>query len=305
MIESVVGGLGLLLALVVLRRGLQPEAPRLRLLMAGPPPGINSVQEWSSARQPTRSELLKNLDRGQGASLLRLFPDLMNDKYVKDLRITGINAEQLAVTRLVALFIAPVGLLWLAALQALALLTVPWPLAVGTAAVLSAGAWFVPVITLRSQAAEAREEFRYALSAYLDLVAINLLGGSAVQESMQNAVDAGNGWVFVEIRRALAQTAQGTSAWEALTQLALAVGVVELEEVTSSMTLAGVEGARVGETLTAKADSLRARRLSEAETKAGRKSEQMSLGLGILALGLLLFILYPILSRLGATVGAS
>jgi Flp pilus assembly protein TadB len=76
------------------------------------------------------------------------------------------------------------------------------------------------------------------------------------------------------------------------------LGIQELEELTSGVRLADTQGASISESLTARARSMRLRRLAEAERAAGRKSEQMSLAVAIFALGLLIFVLFPIGQRL-------
>lgn len=71
----------------------------------------------------------------------------------------------------------------------------------------------------------------------------------------------------------------------------------ELEELANSLTLAGAEGARVRQSLMAKAESLRQRRMTEAEAEANESSERMVLPLVLLGLGFLLFLGYPAVSR--------
>lgn len=156
---------------------------------------------------------------------------------------------------------------------------------------------FVPLLLLKSAAEERRQEFRLGLSAFLDLVAISLAGGAPYQQAMQDAASAGNGWVFTEIQRPLvAARDRGLPPWDGIRDLGRSIGVPELEELTGSISLAGVEGAHVGESLTSKADSLRARRISEAEAEAERVSERMSLPVAILALAFVALIGYPALA---------
>lgn len=301
MIQAVVAGIVLTIGANLVRRGLWPSPPALSELLREK--RVEATQQaLRSERKVKRGKLGRRLDPILGPRSLKIFSDLRSPRLVKDLRVSGYSPEQLGASRAI-LLLAP--LIWLTLAVTLALfgiVTIPIVAVLVIATLIGIGAWYSPKIILASEASEAREEFRFALSAYLDLVSVNLLGGSRVQESMHAAVNAGKGWVFRELKHALGQTQQGRQAWDALAELAQEVDVVELEEVTSSMTLAGVEGARVGDTLTAKAESLRSRRLTEAEAKAGRKSEQMSFGLAILALGLLFFILFPILSNLGADV---
>ena len=68
-----------------------------------------------------------------------------------------------------------------------------------------------------------------------------------------------------------------------------------VEELSASLTLAGAKGARVRQSLVAKAESLRQRRMSEAE--ANEASERMVIPLVLLGMGLLVFLGYPAVSR--------
>ena len=61
--------------------------------------------------------------------------------------------------------------------------------------------------------------------------------------------------------------------------------------------LAGTEGARVRESLAAKAVSLRRHEAAEAETRAQEASERMSLPVAVLLFGFLVFLGYPALAR--------
>ena len=49
----------------------------------------------------------------------------------------------------------------------------------------------------------ADADFRYALSLFLDLVVIVLAGGGGVETALYDAANAGSGWAFGELRRAL------------------------------------------------------------------------------------------------------
>jgi Flp pilus assembly protein TadB len=61
----------------------------------------------------------------------------------------------------------------------------------------------LPNLTLRSEAARRRRSFNHALSAFLDLVAVNLAAGRGVEGALDTASEAGTGWAFTELRQAL------------------------------------------------------------------------------------------------------
>jgi Flp pilus assembly protein TadB len=170
---------------------------------------------------------------------------------------------------------------------------------VALASVLFGAAGFIlPDANLRQRAGGRRKSFRYALSAFLDLVSISLAGGGLVQGSLDDAMAVGRGWAFEEFRRPLELTREkGRPPWEDVGLLGAQLGVPELEELAASLALAGSEGARVRQSLMAKAESLRQRRMTDAEAEANASSERMVLPLVLLGMGFLLFLGYPAVTR--------
>lgn len=163
------------------------------------------------------------------------------------------------------------------------------------AAVAGGVAGFVlPDLLLKAEAAERRGEFRRALSAFLDLAVIVLAGGGGVQTALERAAGAGGGWAFQRLRGALdAARASRSTPWAALAELGVELGVKELEELAASVALAGTEGARVRESLVAKAVSLRVHELAAAEAKASSATEAMSVPVALLAMGFIAFLAFP------------
>jgi tight adherence protein C len=168
-------------------------------------------------------------------------------------------------------------------------------------AVAAAGAaigFLIPDLRVRQHAARRRADFRHALSAYLDLVVISLSGGAGVDSALHDSVTIGRGWAFTQLERALtAARLTRTTPWSTLAQLGRELDITEVTELAASASLAGTEGARVRQSLTAKAAALRTRQLTHAETKAGADTERMSLPVMALFLGFLLFIAYPAVSQ--------
>ncbi|MGH9030829.1 MAG: type II secretion system F family protein, partial [Acidimicrobiia bacterium] len=163
-------------------------------------------------------------------------------------------------------------------------------MAAGTAVI----GFLLPDAMLARRAARRRRDFRYALSLFLELVVIVLAGGGGVNTALYDAAGAGSGWAFVELRRSL-HTArlQRRSPWAALTELAERIGSVELRELASSVELAGTSGARVRDSLRAKAISVRDHELAEAEAEALADSERMGGPMVGMFVGLILLIGYP------------
>ena len=182
----------------------------------------------------------------------------------------------------------------IAGVMALGGVAVP-ALATGWAAAgLGVAGFFLPDALARAEAAERRAQFRHALGSFLDLVVIVLAAGGGVNSALSMAAATGDGWAHERLRRALDAARLGRrSPWEALGRLGAELGVVELEELAASVALAGTEGARVRDSLVAKARSIRAHEMAEAETQAGATTERMSFPVALLAFGFFGLIGYP------------
>lgn len=289
------GGMGLYL----LVRGLFPPTPTLAARVRSV---LDEAEPEPKVGPTTSSGLQAALERRYGPSLVELLAtsglDLRSTSRLQDLRVTGTRMETLVVEKLM---LATTGALFpvlLAAGLALGGIHLPTGLLAFAAVLFGTAGFLLPDASLRQRASERRKSFRYALSAFLDLVSISLAGGGLVQGSLQDAVAVGRGWAFDEFRRPLEMTREkGRPPWEDVGRLGGDLGVPELEELAASLTLAGSEGARVRQSLMAKAESLRQRRMSEAEANANESSERMVLPLVLLGLGFLLFLGYPAVSR--------
>lgn len=156
--------------------------------------------------------------------------------------------------------------------------------------------WFAPDLVLRSEAEQRRRSFRHAVGAFLDLVGISLAGGTGVEGALYGAVTLGQGWGFARLSEALDHARlAGDTPWAALGRLGEDLGVSELRELAASLVLAGHEGARVRQSLAAKAASIRLHQLADVEAEAAETTERMVLPIGLLFFGFLVFIGYPAL----------
>jgi Flp pilus assembly protein TadB len=211
-----------------------------------------------------------------------------------DLRLLGRSVEQHLGTKvLLALFglLLPAACLGLMALAGTGVgVTVP----ALTGVLLGIAFFFVPDLSVRSEAEARRRGFRHALGSFLDLVVIGLAGGAGVESALRDAASVGQGWAFEQLRHALDVTAlTGETPWAALARLGADLGVPELGELAASVSLAGTEGARVRDSLAAKATSLRDHALASAEAEAQAATERMALPVVLLFIGFLLLIGYP------------
>jgi len=154
--------------------------------------------------------------------------------------------------------------------------------------------FFLPDLDLKQKATARRRDFRHAVRSFLDLVAMNLAGGRGVPEALMAAGDIGSGWAMWRIRDAITNARiTGQTPWQALGALGEDVGVEELTDLSAALSLVAEDGAKVRESLTARAASLRRREISDLEGKAGQRSQSMLIAQMLLCVGFLLFILYP------------
>ncbi len=156
---------------------------------------------------------------------------------------------------------------------------------------LGAGGFFYPDLPLGEKVLDRQQAFRHSLSSYLDLVSIILAGGGGTESALVGAAEAGDGWVFIEIRSALRRgELTGRSPWEMFEELGVHYGIDELRELAASVALAGGHGARVRQSLVAKSEALRSQQTAEIETLAESNTEKMIIPVSIMVLGLMVFI---------------
>ena len=249
------------------------------------PPGVAAF--WASSRWRTRVGVWVSgwfTRRGVECTSLR-----------QDLALTGQSFEAV-IGRKVVLFVFG----FLGALTVLTVVTrsgvvvlpagLPLLLAVGFGLVL----FVAPDVDARAAAAKRRKDFRRALGAYLDLVALEMAGSAAPAEALPRAAEVGSGWPLALLRDTLYRaTRSGTNPWDALTELGARIGVTELRDLGQLVKLVAHDGARVRQTLTARAVTMRRRELADAQGAAGERDQSMRLAQMLLALGFVVFLGYP------------
>ncbi len=211
-----------------------------------------------------------------------------------DLALCNRTIEEHLVRKLIAagigLVLPTVALLLLAT----AGIGVGWALSTVTALVFAAVLFWVPDLDAHREAQRRRKEMRRALSCYLQLVAMALAGGRGIPEALPSAARVGTGWAFELIADTItAARYTGRSPWDALTELGDDTGVPELSELGKAAGLVSGDGAKITDSLQARAATARARELAEAEGLAERKSSSMQHAQLILGFGFLAFIMYP------------
>jgi tight adherence protein C len=187
----------------------------------------------------------------------------------------------------------------LALLAGLAGIRVPALIGVWLGVVIGVVFFFLPDLELKQKATARRRDFRHAIGSFLDLVAMNLSGGRGVPEALMAAADVGTGWAFWRIRDALAAARMtGLTPWQALGELGEETKVDELRDLGASLSLVAEDGAKVRESLVARAATMRRRELADLQGQAGERSQSMLVAQLMLCAGFLLFLVFPVVGVL-------
>ena len=215
-----------------------------------------------------------------------------------DLALLGQDREQWLISKIVlglsGLMIIPVLTITVMASGHRLSLAVP---AVASLA-LGVALFFAPDLVTKINAAEKRTDFRHALTSYLDLVSLERGAGAGPTEALEAAAQIGGGWAFTRIAAALdAARKASRPPWEGLAALAAQTGITELADLAEIAEVAGHEGARILQTITARAESMRVEALAATKAKAGSRSTTMVVPIAMLAAGFLVLLIFPIIYR--------
>ena len=231
-----------------------------------------------------------------GRALARHVP--LRADVIADLRITRRSPEvhsAFLVAAAVAGLFGPSLLLAMAQMLGLLAIGVIVPLAVALF-----GAIVGPLIvhnTMRSAAADQRHDLRYQLSSYLDVVTMLLAGNVGNEGALRQAAQAGDGRLFVELRRRiLVAETSNRSLVSALAQLGDDLDLVELQQISASASLAASAGAPVAKSLAAKCSTLRGALSSEQETDARVRTGKITVPLVGMSLLIMAAVIYPALN---------
>lgn len=154
--------------------------------------------------------------------------------------------------------------------------------------------WLRTISRLREIAMRLQRDMDLSIAVFLDLINVLLAGGAGIETAMLAAAGAGDGWGFEQLRMAMARAQSSRrSYWDSLRETGEAFGIESLEEVANSVQLAGEHGARIRQSLTAKAASLRIRNLARIEHEAEQRTERMGIPVVLLFIGFILLIGYP------------
>ncbi len=166
----------------------------------------------------------------------------------------------------------------LAAAAAVAGFALPFAVPVVVSLALAVAAWFAPSLDVAKAARSARNECARALTAFVELCALERASGAGAAQAMTKAAQIGDSWLFVRIREELARAAYDrTAPWDSLDGLAHQLGLPELSEIADILRLAGDENARAYEQLRARAAAMRTALLADEVAVASQVEDRMYL----------------------------
>ncbi|MEY2553190.1 MAG: hypothetical protein QOC57_1050 [Ilumatobacteraceae bacterium] len=151
--------------------------------------------------------------------------------------------------------------------------------------------------SMRSSALRERDDLRYQLSSYLDVVTMLLAGNLGNEGALRQAAQAGDGRLFVELRkRILVAETSNRSLVSALAQLGDELELVELQQISASASLAASAGAPVAKSLAAKCATLRSALSAEQEADARVRTGKITVPLVGMSLLIMASVIYPALN---------
>lgn len=285
-------GAGIGLGIILVVRGFNPARPDLTVALTRIADSTSSGPWLTGSHPGPATSVGETVARALGIG------HLITPSVVTDLRLVGRSESSHLVRCLTSGIESALLVPALVAVVALAGIYVPFAVPAALLLALGLGGVLLPNAVLASEARIRRRGFNHALSAFLDLVAVNLAAGRGVEGALDTAAQAGRGWAFGEIRQALYRAKiMGDTPWNGLDRLGVELGVSDLRELAASVSLAGDNGAKVRTSLAAKAQALRIKGLAEVEAAAQSASERMSLPVILLLCGFVLFIGYPAIAR--------
>ncbi|GIG21158.1 membrane protein [Cellulomonas chitinilytica] len=272
---------------------LVPMQPDLKDVLERLSPGSGRPSAPAAASIATREERWGIwAQRALPARLLGLPP-------ARDLAVLGVTPAQFygrKVTGAAAGFCLPLVLTLAAPLLGIHL---PFVIPLAATLALAVLLFVAPSRDLGAQAKAARQECARALSAYIELCALERNRGAGAWPALESAAQVGDSWLFRQIRETLARCRyNGQQPWDALTELADELGLPELEDVADIMRLAGTEDSEVYRQLRARSAAIRSALLSAELGDANVVEERMYLPASFLGFVFLALLTAPPLLRL-------
>lgn len=181
-------------------------------------------------------------------------------------------------------------------------ISVPVVVPVGASVILAALLFVMPSRDISAEAKRARADFARALSAYIELCALERNSGAGAIVALSNAAEVGDSWVFRKISEELARCRyNGQPPWDALKALSEDLALPELADVADIMRLANDENTEVYRQLRARSASARSALLSTELARANLIEERLYLPASFIGVVFLALLMAPPLLRLFGT----
>ncbi len=192
------------------------------------------------------------------------------------------------------LLLAAIGLVsppLIASLLGLLGFRLPFAIPVASSLVAMVVLFLLPNVSVRAQAKAARLQFNYALTGFIDLVALQRRAGSEARQALENAAGvATDNWVFARLATALTESGvDGRRPWEAFHSMATDLGLHELDDLANIMALAEQQSMPVYQTLREHNRALRVALLTDEQARANAVNERLTIPATLLV-GVFVFI---------------
>lgn len=147
---------------------------------------------------------------------------------------------------------------------------------------------------VRSRAKTRRLELLDVLSAFVDFVGLGVTF-RPLEGALFGAARSGRGWAFPMITAAMEDALRlKISPVQGLISLGLTIGSPELEELGTSLSYAGTDGAKIRESLRSRSRSLRERIRAKAVADANAATEKLTVPLALFGfIAFVAFMLVP------------
>lgn len=291
MTAAILGSVGAVFGALLLSRAIRPRAasiPSILESLEGPGESESGAggpdQGLSGLRWRARSWATPYLE----GSFLDT-PSLR-----RDLSITSGSVSHLAGEMAVAGAGTALAIAGASAMLALTVAEPPLALPAFLVLIGGVGGAMIPLFALKKRASTARKAFRRALGTFLELVGLAMAGAMGIEGALDAVSNISDDSAFERLRNSInVARLAGRPPWQTLGALGEEIGVPELSELATNLVLAGSEGARVRQSLSSKASTLRRRELAEAEAEANSTTEKMFVPGVLLLVGFMIFVGYP------------
>lgn len=292
---AALAGAGVGLGILLVWSQVAPPRPNLRA----------TIGRWDRARRKPSTTTPRSRDSLMTAQIGTRLVDGLNRRGIEwtqlrqDLAILRRSADAFFTQVFVTALVAVLAIIGLGILASAIGLAIPAAYVAAGCVLAGLGGALLEWAKVHDAAKARRQAFRQGLSSYLDLVAMCLAAGRGHPEALAEAARIGSGWAFQQLQDTIVRARHaGITPWAALGEVGEEYGVQELTELSGALKLVGDDGAKIRDSLTARAVTLRAKLLEGATGKANDASETIGYAQFLVALVFLAYLMYPPLINL-------